>query len=284
MTEQPTTLRERIRTVIFEHDTGAAQAFDVVLIVAILASVLVVMLDSIREVGVRYHDLLLAAEWFFTLLFSVEYGLRLWTARRARGYALSFYGIVDLLAVLPTYLAVLVPGTQFLLVVRIFRVLRVFRILKLTTYLGEAAVLARALRASRYKIAVFVFFVLTTVVVVGALMYLIEGPDGGFTSIPRGVYWAIVTLTTVGYGDIAPQTPTGQALAALIMIMGYGVIAVPTGIVTAELTRAGLDGHAAGSAPGAEPETRPGARHCPSCGRGGHQADASFCRHCGTRL
>ena len=188
---------------------------------------------------------------------------------------------MDLLAIVPTYLAVLAPGTQFLIVLRIFRVLRVFRILKLTTYLGEAAVLGRAVRNARHKIAVFVFFVLTTVVVVGALMYLIEGPAAGFTSIPRGVYWAIVTLTTVGYGDIAPLTPLGQGLASLIMIMGYGVIAVPTGIVTLELQRAGALAEGA-AAPEAAAEAAP--RRCPACGRGPHQQDSAFCRHCGARL
>lgn len=252
-------LRERVRRIIFEHGRPAERAFDVLLIVAILASVLVVMLDSVDHVASRWHGALWTAEWVFTLLFTAEYLLRLWSARSRRGYALSFYGIVDLVAILPTYLAVLLPGTQLLLVVRVFRVLRVFRILKLTTYIGEAAVLGRAISASRYKITVFVFFVLTTVTVVGAFMYIIEGPAAGFTSIPRGVYWGIVTLTTVGYGDIAPVTPLGQMLASLIMIMGYGVIAVPTGIVTMELQRA----ETAASRPTAAEAQ--GTR-CPHCG------------------
>ena len=270
-------LRERVRRVIFEHDRPVERAFDVVLIVAILASVVVVMMESVASVAARWHGALWTAEWVFTILFTAEYLLRLWSAPRASAYARSFYGIIDLLAVLPTYVAVLVPGTQFLLVVRLFRVLRVFRILKLTTYIAEASVLGRAVVASRYKIAVFVFFVLTTVVVVGALMYIIEGPAAGFTSIPRGVYWGIVTLTTVGYGDIAPITPLGQMLASAIMIMGYGVIAVPTGIVTLELQRAEAAADA-GRAPARTPTPAAvgtGATRCPHCGGAlSAQADA----------
>jgi len=228
--------RSKAYEVIFGHDTAAGKAFDVVLIVAILASVVIVMLDSVAALA-AHHPAFFRAEWIFTLLFTAEYVLRLLSVRRPSGYALSFFGIVDLLAVLPSYLSLLVPGGQYLIVIRILRVLRVFRVLKLAQYVGEARTLGLALRASRYKITVFLFTVLTIVVVVGSLMYLIEGPRHGFSSIPRGVYWAIVTLTTVGYGDIAPATPLGQAVAAMVMIMGYGIIAVPTGIVTAELTQ-----------------------------------------------
>jgi voltage-gated potassium channel len=263
-------VRQRLRDVIFNHDSPAERAFDVALIVAILLSVLVVMLDSVANVRARYGSYLQAAEWFFTILFTVEYLLRLWTARSARGYATSFYGVIDLIAVLPTYLSVVFPAGRFLIAFRILRVLRVFRILKLVQYVQEASVLATALRASRFKITVFISVVLTTVVVVGSLMYLIEGPAAGFTDIPQGIYWAIVTLTTVGYGDIAPQTAFGKGLAATLMIVGYGIIAVPTGIVTLELDRA---------------SRQPGAtRRCPGCSTERHDADAAFCKRCGSSL
>lgn len=263
-------LRQRIRDIIFRHDAPLERAFDVVLIIAIILSVIVVTLDSVAGIRARHGDALYVAEWFFTILFTVEYLLRLWTAEHARKYARSFYGIVDLLAVLPTYLGVFFPGGRFLIAFRILRVLRVFRILKLVQYVQEASVLASALRASRYKITVFLSAVLTIVVVVGSTMYLIEGPQSGFSNIPQGIYWAIVTLTTVGYGDIAPQTPVGKGLAAALMVIGYGVIAVPTGIVTLELERASR-----GSAP---------QRHCTQCGETAHDRDATFCKRCGSRL
>ena len=255
--------------VVFGHETKAGKTFDVLLIFAILASVAVVMLDSVVALE-AFHPLFLGAEWVFTILFTVEYVLRLVTVRRPSGYALSFFGIVDLLAVLPSYLSLLVPGGQFLIVIRILRVLRVFRVLKLVQYVGEARVLGLALRAARYKITVFLLTVLTIVVVVGSAMYLIEGPEHGFTSIPRGVYWAIVTLTTVGYGDVAPETPMGQALAALVMIMGYGIIAVPTGIVTVELAN--------------QARQQAKVRSCSTCSSEAHDDDASFCKRCGQRL
>jgi voltage-gated potassium channel len=261
--------RARTFEVIFGHETVAGKSFDVVLIVAILASVGVVMLDSVAALQ-AYHPLFLGAEWVFTLLFTAEYVLRLVSVRKPSGYALSFFGVVDLLAVLPTYLSLLFPGGQYLIVIRILRVLRVFRVLKLARYVGEARTLGLALRASRYKITVFLFTVLTIVVVVGSMMFLIEGPDHGFTSIPRGVYWAIVTLTTVGYGDIAPETPVGQAMAAVVMIMGYGIIAVPTGIVTVELATQVRKG--------------PTGRTCDFCGARDHAPDARFCRRCGSNL
>ena len=255
--------------VIFGHDTRPGRIFDVVLIAVILASVLAIMLESVASIRAEYGPLLRGAEWGFTLLFTVEYGIRLWCVGRPLAYAGSFLGVIDLLAVLPTYLSVLVPGGQVITVVRILRLLRVFRILKLAHYVGEAHVLARAFKASRYKLTVFLLTIVTITVIVGSLMYLIEGPSRGFTSIPRGVYWAIVTLTTVGFGDITPQTPLGQTLASLVMIMGYGIIAVPTGIVTAELV---------GSA------RSPGSPECPGCGRVGHDGDAHHCKWCGTRL
>jgi voltage-gated potassium channel len=270
MSETPS-IRQRLYSVIFEHDTKAGRIFDVSLIVAILLSVTVVMLDSVAGISARYGRVLKAIEWMFTILFTVEYLLRLYSARRPARYALSFFGIVDFLAILPTYLSMVFPPGRFLLTIRILRVLRVFRVLKLVHFLGEASVLGRAMRASRHKIGVFLLTVLSVVVIVGSLMYVVEGPPAGFTNIPVSIYWAIVTLTTVGYGDIAPQTPLGQALAALLMITGYGIIAVPTGIVTVELGRA-----SAGLA-----QT---SRVCMECGRRGHDADAAHCKHCGARL
>jgi voltage-gated potassium channel len=262
--------RARVFEVIFGHETKAGKTFDVLLIVAILASVGVVMLDSVASAAASHHLAYLRAEWVFTLLFTVEYVLRILSVKRPLGYALSFFGVIDLLAVLPTYLSLLMPGGQYLIVIRILRVLRVFRVLKLARYVGEARTLGLALRASRYKIIVFLFTVLTIVVVVGSLMFLIEGPESGFTSIPRGVYWAIVTLTTVGYGDIAPGTPLGQAVAALVMIMGYGIIAVPTGIVTVELAH--------------QAQKTPSLLRCGKCGQDDHENDASFCKSCGSTL
>lgn len=262
--------RRRAYDVIFGHDRGPGRTFDVVLIGAILASVLAVMMESVAPVRAQWGGVLRTVEWVFTILFTVEYVTRLWCVARPVLYARSALGIIDLLAILPTYISVLLPGGQVLAVVRILRVLRVFRILKLAQYTGEASVLLAALRASRYKITVFVFAVMTIVVVVGSLMFLIEGSASGFTSIPRGVYWAVVTLTTVGYGDIAPQTPLGQALATVVMIMGYGIIAVPTGIVTAEIAYA------------SRREERP--IRCAGCGREGHDQDAGFCKWCGGPL
>lgn len=265
----PTSLRQRLYIVIFEHDTTAGRAFDVALLVAILASVLVVMLESVSRLAGEHARFFFVAEWAFTALFTAEYILRLWTAPAAGRYARSFYGIVDLLAILPMYVTLLFPEGRFLLALRILRVLRVFRIFKLAQYVREASVLSTALRASRFKITVFVSVVLSVVVVVGSLMYLIEGPAAGFHSIPDGIYWAIVTLTTVGYGDIAPQTVLGRFVASALMVLGYGIIAVPTGIVTLELDRASRGDE--------------GAR-CPRCGAGHHAGDARFCRRCGGAL
>ena len=263
-------LRDKLHNVIFRHEKPIERAFDVVLIAVILLSVLVVMLDSVQSLREAHGTLLLRLEWVFTILFSIEYLLRLWTARRPLGYLTSFYGIIDLLSVLPTYLSVIFPSGRFFVALRILRVLRIFRILKLAQYVQEAAVLSSALQASRRKIIVFVYTVLTIVVVVGSLMYLIEGPESGFSSIPLSIYWAIVTLTTVGYGDISPQTPLGQVLASALMIVGYGIIAVPTGIVTLELDRASRQ--------------TSDARTCSSCGAGKHQLDAMYCRMCGETL
>jgi len=261
--------RHRTYEIIFGHETWAGRTFDVLLIAAILASVAVIMLESVASIRAEYGSFLRGAEWFFTVLFTVEYVTRLWCVGRPSVYAGSFLGVIDLLAVLPTYLSVLLPGGQVLTVVRILRVLRVFRILKLAQYVGEARLLGQALRASRFKITVFVMTVVSITVIVGSLMYLIEGPASGFTSIPRGVYWAIVTLTTVGFGDVTPQTPIGQALASIVMIMGYGIIAVPTGILTAEFVETARIHRGA---------------PCTDCGRGGHDRDAGHCKWCGRSL
>jgi voltage-gated potassium channel len=254
--------------IIFEAETPAGKWFDVVLIASIIVSVIVVMLDSVSDVNRVYGNALYIIEWFFTILFTIEYVLRLLCIGRPLLYATSFFGIVDLIAVIPTYLSLIVPGSQFLLVIRIIRILRVFRVLKLIQYVGESHLLMQALRASRRKIIVFLFAVFTLVIIFGSLMYVIEGEENGFTSIPRSVYWAVVTLTTVGYGDISPQTNIGQMLAAIVMVMGYGIIAVPTGIVTAEYSAA----------------RRIGTRVCSKCSSEGHSEDAVFCKDCGARL
>ena len=271
-TERPSPgRRARLHEIIFEADTRAGRLFDLVLIWLILLSVATVILESVRGVRTRYGDLLYALEWFFTVLFTIEYMLRLLSVRRPLRYARSFFGIVDLLAIIPTYLSIFVPGSQYLLVIRILRLLRVFRLFKLSEYVAEADTLRLALRASRRKISVFISAVLLLVVIIGALMYVIEGEAHGFTSIPLSIYWAIVTLTTVGYGDLSPQTPVGQVLASIVMIVGYGIIAVPTGIVTAELAQAARQRNI----------TR---QSCPSCAAEGHDPDALHCKYCGAIL
>ena len=262
--------RLKLHEIIFEADTPAGKWFDVLLILSILVSVVMVMLDSVSAIQVTYGRYLLIGEWFFTILFTIEYFLRLISVGRPMAYATSFFGIVDLLAILPTYLSIIVPGAQYLLVIRILRVLRIFRIFKLVQYLGEASLLLQALRASRRKITVFLFTVLTLVTIFGSLIYLIEDPKDGFTSIPKSIYWSIVTLTTVGYGDISPQTNIGQLIAAMIMITGYAIIAVPTGIVTVELSHAF--------------QRKISTQACPECSAEGHDSDAKFCKYCGSRL
>ncbi|MHC4837234.1 MAG: ion transporter [Planctomycetota bacterium] len=262
--------RQKLYLIIFEAETPVGRAFDIGLILAILASVAVVMLESVPAVREDYHDALWAAEWFFTGLFTLEYLTRFACARRPWRYARSFFGVVDLLAILPTYLVALFPAAHYLTVIRVLRILRAFRVLKLAAHVREANVLARSLVASRRKITVFLFAVFSLTVVLGSLMYLIEGEENGFDSIPRGVYWAVVTLTTVGYGDISPSTPLGQFVASIVMVLGYGIIAVPTGIVTAEMTVA---------ARRQEQE-----RGCAVCGHHGHTKDAKFCLACGAQL
>lgn len=256
--------------IIFEADTPAGVFFDMALLVAIVASVVVVMLDSVAGVSSRNSDLFHALEWLFTIAFTLEYVARLVCVERPWRYARSFFGVVDLVSVLPTYLAVFVPELHALIDVRVLRMLRVFRILKLTEYVVEYQFLMAALRSSRRKIAVFLSAVVMIVVSSGTVMYVVEGPDNGFTSIPVSVYWAITTMTTVGFGDVTPHTDLGRFIASLMMLMGWGVLAVPTGIVTAELTTQRV----LGGAP----------RHCAQCGTGSHSPDAAYCRICGAVL
>jgi voltage-gated potassium channel len=263
--------RRDLYRIVFESDTRSGQLFDVVVIVAILLSVAVVIADSM--LAARYGRALTGAEWGFTLLFTVEYIARLMSVRRPLAYVFSFYGIIDLLSVLPTYLALVWPESHLLIDVRILRLLRVFRIFRLTEYMAEYMQLARALAASRRKILVFLSFVLMVVLVMGTLMYVVEGPENGFRNIPVAMYWAITTMTTVGFGDITPRTDIGRLIASVMMLLGWGVLAVPTGIVTAEMTaqrRLGLS-------------VTP-IRRCPACRADGHVEAASFCWHCGTTL
>jgi voltage-gated potassium channel len=264
--------RERLRIIIFEADTPAGKAFDVALLIAIVLSVTAVMLESVSRTRARYGAALDAWEWAFTLLFTVEYVLRLVSVPKPTHYARSFFGVVDLLAILPTYVSVLIPGAESMLVIRGLRLMRIFRVFKLGQFLGEASLLRRALAASRHKITIFLGMIVILVVILGAAMYLIEGEENGFTSIPLSVYWAIVTMTTVGYGDLAPQTVAGKLLASIVMIAGYAIIAVPTGIVTAEILE---------SANPSKPVTT---RCCPDCMSEGHDADAQHCKDCGASL
>jgi voltage-gated potassium channel len=263
--------RARLHEIIFEADTRAGRFFDFGLIFLILSSVATVILESVRNVREQYGEFLYLLEWLFTLLFTVEYGLRLMTVRRPLRYMTSFFGVIDLLAIIPTYLSLVVPGSQYLLVIRILRLLRIFRLLKLAEYLTEAATLRRALHASRRKISIFITTVILLTVIIGALMYVVEGEEHGFTSIPVSIYWAVVTLTTVGYGDLSPRTPLGQMIASIVMILGYGVIAVPTGIVSVELAHAARQQNV----------TR---QSCPACAAEGHDADARCCKYCGATL
>jgi len=263
-------LRYRLFRIIFHHERPIERNFDLALIVAILASVLVVILDSEDGIKLRWHVALFALEWCFTALFTLEYLLRLWVVKRPMRYATSFFGVIDLLALLPTWLSLLFPAGSSLLVVRILRLLRIFRVLKLAEYSGEAGVLVQALVRSRRKILVFVSAVVTIVVIFGALMYVIEGPEHGFGSIPTGMYWAVVTMATVGYGDLAPGTALGRFITSILILIGYSIIAVPTGIYTAELA-----------------STLRGPRRsvpCPGCGLDDHDADARHCRRCGAAL
>lgn len=262
--------RRRAFVIIFEADTPAGKAFDIALLVTIALSITAVMLESVRGISGDYGTEIRIAEWVFTALFTVEYVLRLACVRRPTEYARSFFGIVDLLSILPSFVSLILPTTQSLLVIRALRLFRIFRVFKLAQFLGEANVLGEALRSSRRKVLVFLGTVMIIVVIVGTAMFVIEGPERGFTSIPRSMYWTIVTMTTVGYGDMTPQTVLGQVLASLVMITGYGIIAIPTGIVTAEIVSVGR-----------RPVTT---RSCPDCVTEGHLPESKYCHDCGAAL
>jgi len=262
--------REKLHEIIFEADTPAGKRFDVILIIAIIASVIAVMLDSVAQIRQRHGELLDFIEWTFTIVFACEYMLRLISVRKPRLYAMSALGIIDLVSILPSFIALYYVGAETFLVIRVLRVLRIFRVFKLAEYLGEANTLMVALQASRKKITIFLYSIFIFVVVFGSIMYLVEGAESGFTSIPKSVYWAIITLTTVGYGDIVPQTQIGQMIAAAVMILGYAIIAVPTGIYSAELARA-FKKDVSNVA-------------CQNCGQEGHDIDADYCKFCGAQL
>jgi voltage-gated potassium channel len=264
-------IQAKLHTVIYEADTRAGKLFDQLLLTAIAGSLIVVMLDTVESIHKPYGILLYRLEWFFTILFTIEYIGRIIAVKHPRKYIFSFYGMVDLLSIVPTYISIFLPGSQYLMSVRALRLIRIFRVLKLTRYLGEAAELRKALRMSRPKIIVFLVVVLTVTIINGTLMYLIEGPENGFTSIPKSIYWAIVTLTTVGYGDISPNTPLGQIIASVIMILGYGIIAIPTGIVSSEIAKI-------------QHSVPSNTQACPSCSREGHADNAVYCKFCGTKL
>lgn len=264
-------LRTRLFQIVFESDTRLAKGFDILLITLILLSVAVVMLDSVASLRQHYGEWFHTLEWGFTLLFTLELGVRLYCLDRPLRYLKSFYGVIDVLSILPTWLSLLIPGAQSLLVVRILRVLRLFRVLRLMEFLGEGTLLLQSLRRSARKILLFLSTVLMLVTIFGALIYLIEPPEAGFTSIPKALYWAIVTLTTVGYGDITPITPFGQFISAMVMVMGYAILAVPTGVFSAEMMRSIR-------------EERYSDEACPGCGLEGHERDARYCRRCGTWL
>jgi len=263
-------LRAKLHEIIFEADTITGKVFDIFLLIFIFVSVLAVMLDSVSDINAHYGSALRAGEWFFTILFTIEYFLRLYSVGKPLSYAKSFYGIIDLLSILPTYLSLAFTGMHSLMIIRALRLLRVFRILKLGQFLREANTLRTSLTAASKKIIVFLGTVMTLILIIGSLMYLIEGEENGFTSIPESIYWAIVTMTTVGYGDIAPQTLGGKILASAVMIIGYAIIAVPTGIVTVHL---------------AQTEKRNiSTQACPECSAEGHDMDAKFCKYCGAKL
>ena len=271
-------LKNKLHTIIYEADTPMGKLFDVVLLILILVSVILVMLESVTSIDTHYHDFLYFGEWVITIFFTIEYILRIITVKKASNYIFSFYGIIDFLSTIPLYLSFILAGSNALLAVRALRLLRVFRILKITRYMGEANKLNKALRDSKPKIFVFLFAVLILSIIAGTIMYLVEGEQSGFVSIPISVYWCIVTLTTVGFGDIAPVTPLGQFIAAIIMIMGYGIIAVPTGIVSAEYASkktTTLD----------DPEyIHVNTQSCQNCNENNHHDNAEFCHKCGSTM
>lgn len=268
---QKSSWRHRLHEIIYEADTKEGKLFDVVLLIAIIASIIFVMLESVKTFDEKFYEFLNVAEWIITILFSIEYVLRIISIKKPFKYIFSFYGIIDLLSTIPKYLSFILVGSHNLAALRALRLLRIFRILKLTRYIGASNRLIVALKASKAKIAVFLFFVVIVCIILGTIMYMVEGEENGFTSIPRSVYWAIVTLTTVGFGDIAPNTPVGQLIASVIMILGYSIIAIPTGIVSAEINKI-------------SPEEDTNTQACPNCLKDHHKENAFFCYHCGSKL
>lgn len=270
--------KAKLHEIIYEADSPAGKLFDIILLIAIIASIILVMLESVKSIDIKYHKFLNISEWIITILFSVEYIARIITVKKPLKYITSFYGIIDLLSTIPKYLSLLFAGTHALVALRALRLLRIFRILKLARYLGASHNLKRALKASRAKISVFLFAVVIISIILGTIMYLVEGEENGFTNIPKSVYWCIVTLTTVGYGDIAPQTPLGQLIASMVMILGYGILAVPTGIVSAEYTmqRRSEDDN--------EDTVDLNSQSCHNCSKINHKDGAEFCYNCGHNL
>ena len=260
--------KEKLFSIVFEADTPAGKAFDVVLLIVILLSVVMVMLESIQKVNREYRELFRIAEWVITVLFTLEYILRVWLTKKSLRYIFSFYGIIDLLAILPSFVGLFFTGAHGLITIRTLRVLRIFRIFKATRYITASKLILHALKSSGAKIGVFLLTIAMLLVIIGTLMYLIEGPENGFTNIPTSIYWAVVTLTTVGYGDISPKTPVGQFFSSIVMILGYAIIAVPTGIVSFEIAR----------------DKKTTTQVCPNCMREGHDPDAEFCKYCGSKI
>lgn len=263
--------KNRLHHIIYEAETPSGKWFDILLIITIIISILLVMLESVESIDAKYHTILNISEWVITILFTIEYILRVITIKKPTSYIFSFYGVIDLLATIPKYISLIFVGTHALVALRALRLLRVFRILKLARYLGASKTLTSALKASRTKISVFLLTVFVLTIILGTIMYIIEGPENGFTSIPYSMYWSIVTLTTVGYGDISPHTPLGQFIASLVMILGYGIIAVPTGIVTSEMTKV-------------DETVRNNTEHCQQCGEEKHIDNAKYCHKCGVKL
>ena len=272
--------KNKVHEIIYEADTPMGKWFDIILILLIILSVILVMLESIKQVDADYHKILLTLEWVITIFFTIEYIARIISIKKPFQYIFSFYGIIDLLSTIPLYISYIYAGSQVLLAIRAFRLLRVFRILKLVQFLGEASQLKNALKASRAKITVFLFAVLIVSVILGTLMYIVESDEAGFTSIPMSIYWTIVTLTTVGYGDIAPITPQGQLIATIIMLVGYGIIAVPTGIVTVEFGKQSKNSTSAKEGTYVHVNTQA----CTTCSKEGHRDDATHCYNCGSKL
>ncbi len=267
--------RDQVYRIIFEADTPNGKLFDIVLVLSIITSVFVVMLDSVATIHADWQSEFFVLEWYFTIIFTIEYLARVVSVHKPTAYIFSFMGMVDLLSTLPSYLGLFMGGASYAMALRLLRLLRIFRVLKLAYYLEESHVMAQALAASKRKLMVFLLTILTLVMILGTVMFVVEGPENGYTSIPESVYWAIVTLTTVGYGDIAPKTPMGQTIASFVMILGYAIIAVPTGIVTAELTRA---------QPARDQAVHNLVIACPRCMLEGHEHNAVYCRRCGEQL